>query len=264
MECKVCTGCKDTKELSEFTFIKNKYLAKCKKCTYIAYQRPAAIKRLKKRGGVLRSEYVPISEEVKEASRVRACKNYSQRMRANKPPRIPKREKVPFAPKPPIIKLSDILTYQELREHKNRIKREHRKKNPEQLTAQRKRYYSKAKNKPEVKIAKNIRKRLKEFLKPGTRLGSFSGMVGCTKEELLKHLESLFEPGMTWDNYGLTGWHIDHIKPLAAFDVTDKNTWSEINNFKNLKPMWASVNSDKSSYWMGVRWAKGKPVTDSK
>ena len=44
-------------------------------------------------------------------------------------------------------------------------------------------------------------------------------LLGCTISELVKHLESKFLPGMSWDNRKL--WHIDHIRPLASFDLTD-------------------------------------------
>jgi hypothetical protein len=247
MECKVCTKCKESKEL--FQFSKGK--ASCKRCIYDLYTRPSVLKRLQPRK----------TKEEKYATLRKNQKAFYKRKRESLPPPIPKER---WAKKPPIIKLkmSDYMTPDELREHRNRVKREHRRAKPEQLAAQRRRDYNSAKNKPEFKTAKNIRKRLKKFLKPGTRLGSFSYMIGCTIEELIKHLESLFEPGMTWDNYGIDGWHIDHIKPLAAFDVTDKSTWTEINHHTNLRPMWANKNNGKSSYWMGVRWTKGKPVTD--
>src|SRR6056297_2037589 len=39
--------------------------------------------------------------------------------------------------------------------------------------------------------------------------------IGYTKGELKTHIESLFQDGMSWENYG--EWEIDHIKPVKAF-----------------------------------------------
>lgn len=140
-------------------------------------------------------------------------------------------------------------------------KKEHRERNPTGRRGERRRWYDRVKNDPHFKTAKNIRKRLKKLLK-NKSMGAFSSMVGCSKEELVKHLESQFTEGMSWDNYGIEGWHIDHIRPLASFDVTDSSTWKEANHYSNLRPSWKQDNHDKGSEWNGVKWEKGKPVGD--
>jgi len=67
-------------------------------------------------------------------------------------------------------------------------------------------------------------------------------LVGYTLEELMAHLESKFLPGMSWKNR--SKWHIDHIIPRNAFDITSaecdefKKCW-ELNN---LQPLWAKDN----------------------
>ncbi len=77
---------------------------------------------------------------------------------------------------------------------------------------------------------------------------SWEYLVGYTCKELMDHLESQFQPGMTWDNHGLHGWHIDHIIPKAAFDITTtgslafKKCWA----LDNLQPLWAIDNLKKS------------------
>ena len=50
---------------------------------------------------------------------------------------------------------------------------------------------------------------------------------------------------MTWDNYGRYGWHIDHIKPLCRFDLTDGKQLLEAVHYTNLQPLWASDNYAK-------------------
>lgn len=63
----------------------------------------------------------------------------------------------------------------------------------------------------------------------------------------------MLKPGMTWENYGRSGWHIDHIKPLIAFKfVNDKGQMniSEIHkamDLSNLQPLWAADNIRKGA-----------------
>jgi hypothetical protein len=52
---------------------------------------------------------------------------------------------------------------------------------------------------------------------------------------------------MTWGNWSLRGWHVDHIKPLAAFNLLDREQVLQAVNFSNLQPMWASENIRKGA-----------------
>ena len=63
-----------------------------------------------------------------------------------------------------------------------------------------------------------------------------------------------FTKGMTWDNYGLGGWQIDHIKPCASFDLSNPNQQSECFDWTNLQPMWKKENQSKGSLWNNKRW----------
>lgn len=77
------------------------------------------------------------------------------------------------------------------------------------------------------------------------RGGSAVRDLGCDLEFLMSHLEDKFQPGMSWDNYG--DWHIDHIKPLVSFDLTDSEQCRSACNFSNLQPLWATDNIKKGS-----------------
>jgi hypothetical protein len=74
-------------------------------------------------------------------------------------------------------------------------------------------------------------------------------LLGYTIEELKRHLESQFQEGMTWENYGLKGWHIDHKTPDSWFyyestnDEQFKIAWS----LSNLQPLWAKDNLKKGN-----------------
>ena len=70
-------------------------------------------------------------------------------------------------------------------------------------------------------------------------------ILGYGKQELVEHLEKLFEPGMSWSNHG--EWHIDHIIPVSVMikrGVTDPKV---INALDNLQPLWALDNRRKSA-----------------
>ena len=65
-------------------------------------------------------------------------------------------------------------------------------------------------------------------------------LIGCDIPHLIKHLESNFKDGMTWDNYGK--WHVDHIQPCISFDLEDINQQKKCFHYTNLQPLWAKEN----------------------
>jgi hypothetical protein len=77
------------------------------------------------------------------------------------------------------------------------------------------------------------------------KTGKTLELTGCSKEELIRHLESKFTDGMTWDNYG--EWHIDHIRPCASFDLTDPEEQKRCFHWTNLQPLWAQDNIRKGA-----------------
>jgi hypothetical protein len=70
-------------------------------------------------------------------------------------------------------------------------------------------------------------------------------LLGCSVQELRVHLESQFQPGMTWENYGSHGWHIDHILPCISFDMTNPAEQRACFHWSNLQPLWESDNIRK-------------------
>jgi hypothetical protein len=90
-----------------------------------------------------------------------------------------------------------------------------------------------------------LRTRISNFLKGiGGKRGSAVKDLGCSIEEFRKHLESKFTEGMTWDNKGK--WHIDHIKALNNFDLTDREEFLKACHYTNMQPLWAIDNIRKS------------------
>ena len=99
----------------------------------------------------------------------------------------------------------------------------------------------------QFRLASNLRNRLGNALKGNYKSGSAVKDLGCTIDEFKLYLESKFQPGMTWDNWGQHGWHIDHIKPLASFDLTDRKQMLEACHYTNLQPLWAEDNLIKGA-----------------
>lgn len=108
--------------------------------------------------------------------------------------------------------------------------------------------YEKARRKLDVnfRLTQNLRARLRGAIKRNQKSGSAIQDLGCSIEELKQHLESKFQIGMTWDNYG--EWHIDHVVPLSKFDLTNKNQVKEACNYTNLQPLWAEDNFRKYNH----------------
>lgn len=71
-------------------------------------------------------------------------------------------------------------------------------------------------------------------------------LLGCEVDYFIKYMESLFTAGMTWDNYGKYGWHIDHIIPCASFDLTNPDQQKACFHYTNLQPLWEFDNLSKS------------------
>lgn len=95
------------------------------------------------------------------------------------------------------------------------------------------------------RIAVNLRGRLNQAIKKSYKGGSAVRDLGCSIEEFKVYLECRFQPGMSWDNYGAGGWHIDHIVPLCRFDLSSSMELKKACNYTNLQPLWANDNLEK-------------------
>lgn len=101
---------------------------------------------------------------------------------------------------------------------------------------------------PSERINNCMRARMWAALR-GKTSGKCLSRLAYSTEELKLHLEKLFSAGMSWENYGK--WHIDHIKPCASFDLTDKAQFDECWSIDNLQPLWASDNIKKGARYGG-------------
>ncbi len=114
--------------------------------------------------------------------------------------------------------------------------------------------YERGKNKISIDMLFNISTKIRStiansFTRNGHKKNSkCQDILGCTFEELKKHLESKFEDWMTWDNRGLYngtynyGWDIDHIMPLASAKTEEDII--RLNHYTNLQPLCSKVNRE--------------------
>ena len=109
------------------------------------------------------------------------------------------------------------------------------------------RYY----NDPTYKLHCILRSGFRNWIQGNTKTCSTEKYIGATYQELLDHLESQFEEGMSWENQG--EWHIDHIKAQSRFDPTNEEEKFMCWHYTNLQPMWASEN---------IRWKDKKKTGD--
>jgi hypothetical protein len=128
--------------------------------------------------------------------------------------------------------------------------RKYYEKNKQKIIARAKLHKKKAgnkyyKNNIEVRLKIRLRNRLGSALKNNQKKGKTLDYLGCNVEELKLHLEKQFTEGMTWDNWGKNGWHIDHIKPLVSFDLSKEENIKIASHYSNLQPLWAKDNLEK-------------------
>ena len=140
-------------------------------------------------------------------------------------------------------------------ENKERIKNyyvEYRKLNLEKIKLQKKEYQNlKLKTDPIFKFKHNIRNNVRDAFKQTgfKKLSKTEQILGCTLDEFKQHIESLFEPWMTWDNYGNPKdgiyelnktWDVDHIIPLS--NANNEADIIKLNHYSNLQPLCSYTN----------------------
>jgi hypothetical protein len=227
MEKKVCSKCKEEKELCEFQ--KNSrsikgYRSECSLCS--KQQRKLIPKerllqydkkyRRKNREKLSEKQQIYYQHNI-DKERLRG-KKYRDSLRKNKPIIISKTKEE--------IKLKKREWVEANREIINQKKR------------------NKYRNDILYKLSHNVRNRVNNYLKSNNiRKGNKTfDIIGCSPEFLKEHLERKFIEGMYWDNRNK--WHIDHIIPLSS--AKTEYEFYKLCHYTNLQPLWAEENLKKS------------------
>jgi len=134
--------------------------------------------------------------------------------------------------------------YQKNKEDIKDRNKEYSKQNPTyKMEYDRRRY----KDDIQFKLTDILRSRLYKAMKNNQKTGSAVKDLGCTIKELKQHIEQQFQPGMSWNNWAIDGWHIDHIKPLSSFDLSNSEEFKKACHYSNLQPLWAKDNLSKNN-----------------
>lgn len=104
---------------------------------------------------------------------------------------------------------------------------------------------------PAYSVNARIRSVLKGRIYKAVKLGQKSAhtmeLLGCSMEQFKAHIESLWQPGMSWENYGFYGWHLDHRTPVKAFDLSDPEQQKKCFRRTNFQPLWSEDNFSKGA-----------------
>lgn len=98
------------------------------------------------------------------------------------------------------------------------------------------------------KLKYNLRARFTTALKGNYKIGSAVRDLGCSIEEFKQYIESKFQEGMTWENWGRYGWHIDHIIPISSAKTPEETI--KLCHYTNLQPLWAKDNLSKGDKYL--------------
>lgn len=77
---------------------------------------------------------------------------------------------------------------------------------------------------------------------------SLNQIIGLPYKDYITYIESQWEEGMSWENYGNKKgqWVCDHINPTST--AGSKEELLSRFHFLNVRPMWASDNVRKSNF----------------
>ncbi len=143
-------------------------------------------------------------------------------------------------------------------------------KRPDVLARNRSRFRKRKASDPNFALAVALSASVARAIKTqvGRKAAKSIKLLGCSIRKARKHIESQFQKGMSWENFGTHGWHIDHIVPCYAFDLRIKKNQYKCFHYTNLRPLWASDNIRKGATVPGelplhYRYPNPSPVDTS-
>lgn len=104
---------------------------------------------------------------------------------------------------------------------------------------------------PSHKLADNLRRNLRQCIHrhSGSKPSPTLDLLGCTVGEFKSFIERQWSTGMSWENWGRTRncWQLDHVRPVASFDLNDPDQLRACFHFSNYQPLWAIENAAKGA-----------------
>lgn len=217
---KLCPTCTQTKDLTEFNKNKSRkdgYQRECRKCCHVHHDKHYHTKKSPR-----------LKENLKEGHKVCSCCKQELLLVKFKPGKgrfeVGSNCKDCFNKK-----WNEYQKRTEQNKKHNKLKRQ---------------------TNPQWKLKQVLRCRYLDALKRHTSGGSVNKhhsaikLIGCSIDFYKQYLEQQFKPDMTWENHGVL-WEIDHIKPCAAFDLTNIEQQHECFIYTNTQPLYYSENRSK-------------------
>lgn len=137
----------------------------------------------------------------------------------------------------------------ERRKKANKRTAKYWKSTPERRAKRNRKENMRQKHHPILRIGRDLRIRISHLIDGTLRGGSAVRDLGCSLSEFKEYISSKFQPGMTWENRGKDTWHLDHIRPLASFDLTKREDFLQACHYTNYQPLWAKDNVAKGATW---------------
>lgn len=218
---KKCIKCGETKSLDSFSKhpkMKDGHIKICKKCNKekININKPEYTEKQCKQCGItkpLSQFYIDLKLHDGHVNKCNICKQAN-----NKKYRIEN---------PEIMKKCQRKSNQKYKKERNRRSKEKRE------------------NDPLESLKLILRGRLHKALDRKRVSKRTTELLGCSFEEVKNHLEKQFKDGMTWENRGVYGWHVDHIIPLSSAKTEEDAI--KLCHYTNLQPLWWRENIIKSN-----------------
>lgn len=138
------------------------------------------------------------------------------------------------------------LAIEKISRKRNRDKINEYHKNPENKLKRNERTRKRRKTDIDFKIRGILSGRLKMAIKGELKYDRSLKLLGCSVEDLKKHLKDKFTEGMSWEKLLDNKIHIDHIVPCSAFDLSLEEAQRFCFNYSNLQPLWGKENIEKN------------------
>ncbi len=220
---KVCSKCKESKELEEFSKDSNSksgYKSQCKSCCN------KSSKLYRENNSDKISEY---RNSTKETKSIKAKEYYKDNSGIIK------------------VKTSEWSKNNTDKAKKYRLK--HYNNNKEYYRLKSKEWENNKRSEcPEYKLIRNLRSLIgasfSRITKGRVKKSKKSEyLLGCGFEFFIDYIVAQFKDGMSLENYG--EWELDHIKPIASANSVDDV--EKLNHYTNFRPLWKGDNRKKYS-----------------
>lgn len=231
-----CTKCFETKDLSCFNKDKNgKYGVKpsCIKCT--------------------NKQKVEYRKNNKDKIREYA-------LEYNKTPEYKARQQAYKDQNKERLKQVAKLYYDANKDKKREYEKQYKANNRDKVNERMRKYFA---TNPNARLSHNLRARFHDALKRAMvgKTANTMHFLGADIKTVKNHITQQFVAGMSWENYG--EWEIDHILPVASFDLTSIEEQLKCFHYTNLQPLWKDMNRSKGKRILQVHDLGLEPRTSA-